>query len=394
MPLLIDILLTAAAIATLLASVVVFVQVLAALCLADGKHPGGSGERRPLAIVVPAHDEAAVIAASLATLVPELSAADRLLVVADNCSDSTAALAAAAGAQVIERTHATLRGKGFALDFAIQYLAAQPPAVVIILDADCQAAVGSIDTLARVCIATDQPVQGLYLMRSPPAASPLMRMAEFAWIFKGRVRALGMHRLGLPCRLMGSGMAFPWHRIKAAQLATTNIVEDLQLGVELASAGTFTRFCPEALITSEFPVSREGSSSQRRRWEHGHLSVIVREAPALFWAGIKARSAGMIALAFDVAVPPLALLLLQLLAAWVLGIVLFAVTGLQAPVDLATLGLLLLALSVFLSWNRYGRGVVSLGSMALAPFYALSKLPLYLKFLFAREQRWVRSKRD
>ncbi len=54
----------------------------------------------------------------------------------------------------------------------------------------------------------------------------------------------------------------------------------------------------------------------------------------------------------------------------------------------------MLTLSVLLSWLRYGRQVISLGSLACAPFYALWKIPLYLKFLVKRQAEWVRSKRD
>ena len=36
----------------------------------------------------------------------------------------------------------------------------------------------------------------------------------------------------------------------------------------------------------------------------------------------------------------------------------------------------------------------SLRAIALVPFYALRKLPLYAKYMFARQQQWVRTKRD
>lgn len=62
--------------------------------------------------------------------------------VADNCTDDTARLASAAGAEVIERHDALLRGKGYALDFGVRHLAQQPPDVVIVVDADCQVAEG------------------------------------------------------------------------------------------------------------------------------------------------------------------------------------------------------------------------------------------------------------
>ena len=44
--------------------------------------------RPRFAVMMPAHDEAAGIAASIATIVPQLNSGDRLLVVADNCGDA------------------------------------------------------------------------------------------------------------------------------------------------------------------------------------------------------------------------------------------------------------------------------------------------------------------
>src|SRR3546814_2979484 len=55
-----------------------------------------------LAILVPAHDEADSIAPTVAALAAAAPGA-RILVVADNCGDATAALAREAGADVIER---------------------------------------------------------------------------------------------------------------------------------------------------------------------------------------------------------------------------------------------------------------------------------------------------
>src|SRR5579862_6072340 len=71
-------------------------------------------------VVVPAHDEAQGIAAT----VESLFAMDyprelfRVLVVADNCTDDTAARARAAGAEVLVRDETRLRGKGHALAHA------------------------------------------------------------------------------------------------------------------------------------------------------------------------------------------------------------------------------------------------------------------------------------
>ena len=194
--------------------------------------------------------------------------------IADNCSDDTAAVAAAAGAQVIERHDPQQRGKGFALDFGVRQLSQRPPQVLIIVDADCEVASGCIQRLASLCAARGRPIQGRYRMNLPAAAGALRRIAQFAWLVRNEVRPRGLARVGLPCQLMGSGMAFPWHMVAGGRLASGHLVEDLKLGLELAQAGSAPLFCPDALVSSVFPASAAGVASQRRRWEHGHLSVL------------------------------------------------------------------------------------------------------------------------
>jgi cellulose synthase/poly-beta-1,6-N-acetylglucosamine synthase-like glycosyltransferase len=388
-----EILLGAAALLLLLPVAVLFVEVLLAVSK-RAPDTGKAGARGSLAIVVPAHDEASMVATTLRSILPELSASDRLIVVADNCSDETAAVAAASGAETIVRTDPARRGKGYALDFAVRHLARTAPDIVIVIDADCRVAPGSIDCLARVCTNAARPVQALYLMHSPPNAGPMTRIAEFAWALKNQVRPLGSLRLGLPCQLMGTGMAFPWVCISAANLASGHIVEDLNLGLELTRAGTPPLFCPEALVTSTFPASKEGIQNQRTRWEHGHLGVIASELPRLYMDAFAKRDVGLLAAALDLSVPPLALLLLQVTAVWCASLLLYFFANSAVPLIMASVVVILFLVSVLMAWAFYGRRIISFGSLALAAAYALLKIPLYARFLVARQVNWVRSKRD
>jgi cellulose synthase/poly-beta-1,6-N-acetylglucosamine synthase-like glycosyltransferase len=347
-------------------------------------------QRRRLAVLIPAHDEAILIAATVRSVLLQLEPSDRLVVVADNCSDDTAAIATMEGAEAIVRADLTRRGKGYALDFGIRHLERDPPEIVVIVDADCQLREGSIDRLARDCFRTGRPVQALYLMRAPRGAGLQTRIAEFAWIVRNQARPMGLHRVGLPCQLMGTGMVFPWTTIRSANLATGHIVEDLKLGLDLARSGTAPLFCPEALVSSEFPASNEGVRGQRERWEHGHLGTIVSEAPRLLWHGLTRLDGNSLMLALDLAVPPLALLTLMVAGVW------FASAASRAWIAfaIASVAAALLATSVLLSWARYARGVISLRGVAFAAVYALWKIPLYARFLVARRLNWVRAKRD
>jgi len=373
-----------------------FVEVVSALYgqTSAAPAPPATPARARVAIVMPAHDEAAGIAAAIATVLPQLRAGDRLLVVADNCSDDTARIAAAAGASVVERHDLTRRGKGYALDHGVRSLAADPPEVVVILDSDCALQPGALDHLVNRCMLTQRPAQALYLMQSPAAAGLGTRMAEFAWVLKNQVRALGMKNLELPCQLMGTGMAFTWDCIEAAPLASGHLVEDLQLGLDLAAAGTPPLFCPEALVTSFFPVHTDGARAQRTRWEQGHLAVIASVGPGLLWRALRERRGDLLALAIDLCVPPLAMLALLTVAGIVLTAAWTMLGGSSAPLQVAVLALLFFGAAVGLAWHGFGRRLVTSSELMRAPFYVMAKMPMYLRLLTKRQTEWVRTRRD
>lgn len=388
-----QIILSLLVLALLVPVAVLLLQVLAAI----GKRavviaPGG---RRPeVAVLVPAYNEAQGIAATVAGIRAQLRAGDRILVVADNCDDDTAEQALAAGAPVLERHDLSARGKGYALDAGVRQLALSPPEVLIIIDADCRVKAGSITHLACTALETQRPVQALDLMRAPRGAGLKIRIAEFAWIVKNKVRALGFHHLGLPCQLMGTGMAFPWPLIAQASLANGHLAEDMKLGVELARAQAAPVFCPEACVISYFPSSDEAARMQRTRWEHGHMGMIMQEGLPLLWQGIRERNRALFAMALDMCVPPLALLTLLSCALFAVTAMNFLIFAYAAPLVLASVLLVALTLAILLSWQRFGQQLLSLKDLFSALAYACWKLPLYMKFFVNRQLEWVRARRD
>ena len=175
----------AIAFGALVPSLYFFIQVLSArqgAARARAPHAADDAPQVRLAVLIPAHNEAAVIASTVRDLRDQIGPHDRLLVVADNCVDETAELARAAGAEAAERFDASRRGKGFALAYGVQVLAAagDPPDIVVMVDADCRLLPGTVRRLANAVVAWGAPVQASFLVLPPDPVSTADRAAAFA----------------------------------------------------------------------------------------------------------------------------------------------------------------------------------------------------------------------
>lgn len=344
-------------------------------------------------ILMPAHDEARGIAAILDALAPKLGPAMKLLVIADNCSDDTADIARTKGFTVLERHDPGRRGKGFALAFGRDHLAADPPDCVIILDADCTVDEESLPRLAHAAIGWDAPVQSCYLMQSDPKQSPMVQISNFAFLVKNLVRQRGCARLGTPALLGGTGMAFPWRLFKSAPLASANMVEDLELGIAFSKAGNRPRFLEQARTWSV--AAAEGDTlTQRTRWEHGFVQTAANSAIPLLSSAIGGRAPKLFWLGLDLLVPPLALLMMLGGSMLVLLVFIAWATGVHGPAYAVAILLALNGAALGLAWYRWGRQVIGIGTLMRIPAYILWKVPVYLKLAGKRETRWVRTRRE
>lgn len=389
---LIQVLLFALAALLLIPSLVLWVESVAALLplsrQSNQTHPA------PLAILVPAHNEALTIAPILSKLLAQLAPADRLIVIADNCTDDTAAVARSAGATVIERQDAAQRGKGYALDYGLKFLADNPPDVVIVVDADCVVEPGTLNRIADTAMAQQRPVQALYLMEQPAQPKPKDAVSALAFLVKNWVRPQGLYNLGLPGILTGTGMAFPWSVIGHVSLASSNIVEDMQLSMDLALAGYPTLFCPETRVIGLLPQQEQAAKSQRTRWEHGHLQTMRSQIPRLVKAALQQRRWDLLAIAFDLCIPPLSLLVILWLAALVLTSLGGLLTQIWLPATLVVGAGILIFSAILMAWAKFGRKDLPARSLLAIPLYVLWKIPLYFAFLVKPQTKWVRTERD
>lgn len=387
----IDIILSAISIVLLIPAAVLFLQVVFSFLKPESVIESARNE--VVGVLIPAHNESSVLAHTLSELKPQIKSGDRILVVADNCSDDTAEVARSYGVEVIERHDEVLIGKAYALEFGVEYFKANPPEVIIVMDADCTISQNGIGLLASMALKKSRVVQGSYLMKNSRNASLKMIISEFAFLVKCHVRQLGSHKMGWPSSLMGTGMAFPWAHLQSCDLNNGNIVEDVKLGLDLTEAGLPPVFCKDVTITSYFPDKEAGYASQRSRWEHGHLHMLLIDVPKILYRSLKQRNFSLFAMALSIMVPPLALFVLVASLMFVLGFIYSLITSVLVPLAIITVAVSLVGAAVLFAWWGYGRNILSLTELFYIPVYVFKKVPLYMAFLVNRQIKWVKTER-
>ncbi|MDP3518307.1 MAG: glycosyltransferase family 2 protein [Pseudohongiella sp.] len=339
-----------------------------------------------IAIVIPAHNESASIGRTLSNVLAASRADTRtdVWVIADNCDDDTAQLAQAAGAHVIVRSHAQLRGKGHALEYAFAQLTPMSYSWLMVIDADSTLEPGFLPAMRAAMSADRNALQACYLSTAGNhLRSRVSRLAQ--WGFN-LVRPLARQRLGFSCGLMGNGFALRTELLERLPYRAHSVVEDLEYHLLLVNQGERVHFVADAVVTGEIADTRDGARTQRTRWEGGRLRMLQEHLPSLLRRSLRGDRAAAELLA-DLLLLPLGMHVVLLLIAAMLGGI-----GLYA----ALIGLLAIGLYVSAILWRGPTTTQDLLVLACSPVYLIWKLTLLPATLLQSRRRahWVRSRRN
>jgi 1,2-diacylglycerol 3-beta-glucosyltransferase len=347
--------------------------------------------------VVPAHDESLGIAATVKSLQavdypPDLF---RVLVVADNCTDDTAAKAREAGAIVLERQNAELRGKGYALAHAFERCLAEGADAVVVVDADTLVSKNLLSAFAARLAAGNVAVQAHYGVQNPDA-SWRTRLMRIALSMFHQVRSIGRERLKVSAGLRGNGMCFRTSLLRTVPHDAYSLVEDLEYGIRLGRKGFRVAYAFDAEVLGEMVSGEAASRSQRNRWEQGRAQMLAQHGWPLLRDALAQRSALLFDLAMDVLVPPLSRVVGLAVLGSVASSLLLVFTG-HGVIASSAFGLCLfsLGLYVFAGWLHSGTGVRGLLDLALAPAYVAWKVVLmFQRPKGPKKDEWVRTTRE
>lgn len=339
--------------------------------------PPRSSRQLRFDVVVPAHNEASRIARSLASLrrldwPPQQV---RLLVVADNCDDATAALARAAGAQVIERSDAVRRGKGYALRFAFDHSRDSHWAdAAVVVDADAEVSPNLLEAFAARIEAGAGAVQAHYGVLNPDESWRTRLIAIAHGAFHG-VRSRARERLRLSCGLRGNGWCVTHRVLRAVPYRAFTLTEDLEYGIALGQAGWRVHYAHEADADAEMAGGEKIAQRQRQRWEDGRFDLIRSQVVPLLRTALRTRSALCLDLALDLLALPLSYVALNV-AALVAAAAAASLwhAELRAWLWPAALSAAFLVAYVLRGWQLSGRGVAGLLDLLRAPGFILWKM--------------------
>ena len=359
--------------------------------------------------IVPGHNEEAGIAQTVKSLLAVEWPAElrRVVVVADNCTDATAAIAEAAGAKVLVRNDASLRGKGYALKHAFEHLMAGGSSVggsggtepvadaFVVIDADTIVSPNLLQAFAARFEAGAVAVQAEYGVANARASWRTRLMVIALATFHG-VRSHARERLKVSCGLRGNGMGFAVSVLRQVPHDAFSIVEDVEYGIRLGRAGYAVRYVDEAQVLGEMVSSEKASRSQRQRWEGGRMKLARLFGWPLLKESLAHRSGLLFDLAMDVLVPPLT----YVVGSAVLGTVVTSALAFWRP-ELAiavvpfALSLAMLVMYVLRGVMLSGTGARGLLDLMWAPVYVVWKLVLSLSGTKKRStDEWVRTARE
>ncbi|MEJ0099084.1 MAG: glycosyltransferase family 2 protein [Pseudomonadota bacterium] len=371
-----------------------YLLALTALSAKTKPWPGSSRKTR-FDIIIPAHDEESGIAAAVhsALAVDWPSDRFRVLVIADNCTDATAEVAARAGAQVLIRQNAEQRGKGYALAHAFRESRQQGNAdAVVIIDADSRVSSNLLEAFAARIERGEQAVQAHYGV-SNIHASWRTRLMAIALSAFHRVRSRGRERLRVSCGIRGNGWALTHALLDKVPYASFSLAEDLEFGIELGLRGIRVVYADEANCDGEMVSGEKAARSQRRRWEQGRTMLLRTSLLPLLKRAVSAPSLVCFDLAMDLLVLPVSYVALNAAALTVAGWF-FAKPGAISTVWFWTGVLSCAALVSYIlrGWQLSQTGARGLLDLLRAPFFLAWKLVVMLRG--RRTAEWVRTNRE
>ena len=349
---------TALHICEILASILGFLFAYRAIFLVIGvfgtKRYAPAKAKHRYAVLVAARNEETVIGNLLDSIFEQDYPSELLtvFVIADNCTDQTAALARKRGAICYERFDSEHCTKGYALEFLLENVerdyGIESFEGFFLFDADNLL---RRDFISRMNDAFDSGEEVVVSYRNTKNLGDGWLSASYAlhWLRTCRLEHCGRSLFNISGRIQGTGFLFAskyvlngWHYV--------SLTEDRAFSCDVVAKGGRIAYQHEAQFYDEQPNCFRVACRQRLRWAKGHLQAFAETVGALFCGIFRKGSLAQRVSCYDMLTTnfPLPILSVPLkLAQAVLLVVLCVMSGAfptqWLPLLLQVLGILVVA---------------------------------------------------
>lgn len=258
-----------------------YVYIVVGLFRKHKSYPAVKPGRR-YAVLIAARNEEQVIGYLLDSIQKQSYPAELIdtYVVADNCTDGTAALAEQKGAFVYCRHNTEKVGKGYALEFLIEHIHEKVGTeyydAFFVIDADNLLTEDFVLQMDRCCAAGNKIATSY---RNSKNYGTNWITSGYALWFLREARYLNNPRSLLRTSCAVSGTGFMVHKDVINRQGGWQhflLTEDIEFTVDSVLHGEKIAYCGEAVLYDEQPVTFRQSWRQRLRWSRGFLQVIFR----------------------------------------------------------------------------------------------------------------------
>lgn len=235
-------------------------------------------------VFIPAHNEENVVQQLIDNLLNQMKYPKELYdvyVIADNCSDNTAALSRAAGANVIEHFSAPdePKGKPYGIKYAIDQIgdALLDYDFVAIFDADNLVSANFFQEMNSQVLSDPRiKVSQGYLDSKNVDSSPVALGYSLAYYMSNRFFCYARGEIGMSPVIGGTGFIMDTQVLDEIGWTVNSLTEDLEFQMQCVEHGYKIEWNHFAPIYDEKPTGYKQSVVQRVRWARGHWTVRKR----------------------------------------------------------------------------------------------------------------------
>ncbi len=260
-------------------------------------------------VLVPAHNEERLIG----RLMESFQRLDydidkfKVTVIADNCTDRTASIVSDHHFDVQVRHDSVKKGKGHAIEWALEHVNVDDFDAVVIIDAD-----NVVDPFffqgVNEIIAGGAAVVQCNNNIANPDENAFTRIMHLSRTIDNELYHHAKYKIGLSSFLMVNGMCFTKGILEKYGWSVSSYAEDYEYYAKLINQNEMIGFAVNAKLYHQESVGIRHATDQRLRWSSGRFQVARKYGFGLIRKGLKEKNYKIVDASFPLVLPNLSLM--------------------------------------------------------------------------------------